>query len=657
MHRRPHRLLLALVLGLPLAAGLPGGSMITAILGISFLIFVHEWGHFYACKLTGTRTETFSIGFGPRLFGWEKTRDGVRRFTVGRRRTDPADHSMDFRVAAIPLGGYVKMAGEIPGEGGGGTGQPAPDEFPAKSAWAQSFIICAGVIMNFFTAFVFYTICIQAGAPYQAPLVGSVEQGGAAWTAGVRPGDRIISIDGNGTPTFVDIRVGVAVASGGADSALVVERAGETLRMPFRPTYDEEHGLLRFGVGQAHGLELGTGEATFAVGATEDATVGGIPVRGGADALARINDALQAGILPISIATADGRTYVLAPRSTEDTGKKPGPKVGLAPYVEPKVEAVIGQAAQSIQVGDVLVSAFAAGEIRTLDNSYTLAALPFRAPVTNLVVRRGANTVEIPLDLPDAAAIAAFFDQLTLATPHTRRVTPIEKGALVPSGTTLWRYPAVPAQEAGLPPGATVLKVGNKSIARFEDIPSALESTKAGEPVAFTIRVGDEPERVIQVTPVELEVAGVLDFSVLEYREPWAPNGFGHAVSMGWDRMVRETANVFRTISALVRGQLSFSKNVVGPVRLIGASKQFAEHGMLELLWFLAYVSVMLAVLNILPIPVLDGGHLMFILIGKVRGRPLSDGTIIWMQKIGLFLLLILMFFAFRNDILWILNS
>ena len=131
----------AVAVATPLALSFPGGSMILAILGIGFLIFIHEWGHYAACRLTGTRTETFAIGFGPRLFGWEKDRDGKRRFTVGERQLDPEDHAMDFRISAIPLGGYVKMAGEIPGEASTG----APDEFPQKTASQRAFIISAGI--------------------------------------------------------------------------------------------------------------------------------------------------------------------------------------------------------------------------------------------------------------------------------------------------------------------------------------------------------------------------------------------------------------------------------------------------------------------------------------------------------------------------------
>ncbi|MEZ6008533.1 MAG: site-2 protease family protein [Planctomycetota bacterium] len=84
-----------------------------------------------------------------------------------------------------------------------------------------------------------------------------------------------------------------------------------------------------------------------------------------------------------------------------------------------------------------------------------------------------------------------------------------------------------------------------------------------------------------------------------------------------------EVVNTFRTIGAFFTGRVSFAKNVGGPIMIVKASSDFADRGFLQLLWFLAYVSVMLAVLNILPIPVLDGGHLLFILIEKIKGSPL----------------------------------
>ncbi len=653
MQRRFPRLCLSLLVGLPLAASLPGGSMIQAILGISFLIFVHEWGHFYACRLTGTRTETFSIGFGPRLFGWEKTRDGQRRFTVGRRQTDPADHAMDFRVAAIPLGGYVKMAGELPGEGGDDSRPPAPDEFPGKSAWARIFIVCAGVIMNFITAIVFYTACIEFGGVYEPPLVGTVEPGSAAWSAGVQTGDRIISIGGNDTPTFLDVRVEVAVGSSDTDGEIIVERAGKRETLAYRPIYNEERGLLVFGVGAVAGVEFGKDDTTVAIGHEEPVTVAGIPVRGGTEALKTFMAALNVGISPVEIRRADGTTVRITPSPVEDA-EAPGPKIGIVPWVEATVTAVRGAAEGVLKEGDVLVSANAGGVVRDLRSRLAVQALPFNAPVSALVVRRGEHTEEITLDLPDRASAAKYFQSIALTYGKlTNRAIAIEAGGFHLTESGLWRYPSSPAMDAGFPPGARVVRVGTVAIGSFEAIPDALRSVKAGEPITFTVTVGDGPEQVLDLTPVALVHEGDIEVRPVIFKEPWKTDGFGHAVQLGWDRMVRETTNVFRTIGALVTGNLSFNKNIAGPVRLIGASKSFAEDGFLRLLWFLAYVSVMLAVLNILPIPILDGGQLVFILIEKIRGKKLSEALTYNLMKVGFFLLLILMFFAFKNDIMW----
>ena len=173
--------MLSSVLLSPLAAA---SDYVLPILGIAFLIFIHELGHYLACRLTKTRVETFSIGFGTRLFGWESRPDEPRRFTVGRRRLDPAENAMDFRVALVPLGGYVKMAGENPGEDRSG----ADDEFPSKPMWARVFIISAGVIMNALTAWLFYFIAFSGPILQKPAILGMVSPGWAGLGSRSRAG-------------------------------------------------------------------------------------------------------------------------------------------------------------------------------------------------------------------------------------------------------------------------------------------------------------------------------------------------------------------------------------------------------------------------------------------------------------------------------------
>src|ERR1700684_1626243 len=153
-------------------------SFITAILSVTLvlgiMIFVHEWGHFMAAKLAGVRVDGFSFGFGPRLFG------------VKRGDTD-------YRLSALPFGGYVRMAGDNPVEERSG----ADYEFLSKPRWVRMIIAIAGPIMNILLAFVvFWGIFWLVGLPSEPYLrqpaqVAAIPQTNAG-PSGVQPGDQIV---------------------------------------------------------------------------------------------------------------------------------------------------------------------------------------------------------------------------------------------------------------------------------------------------------------------------------------------------------------------------------------------------------------------------------------------------------------------------------
>ena len=159
---------------------------VTLVLGI--MIFVHEWGHFMAAKLAGVRVDVFSFGFGPRLFG------------VKRGDTD-------YRLSALPFGGYVRMAGDNPIEERTG----ADYEFLSKPRWVRVLIACAGPAMNLLLAFlIFFGIFWIVGSPSDDYLrtpaqVAAIQQSSSTETStavsGIAAGDQIIAIDGKKTPT------------------------------------------------------------------------------------------------------------------------------------------------------------------------------------------------------------------------------------------------------------------------------------------------------------------------------------------------------------------------------------------------------------------------------------------------------------------------
>lgn len=190
-------------------------------------VVLHEFGHFLVAKLFRIRVETFSVGFGPRLFGrkWGHT---------------------DYRVSAIPLGGYVKLGGDesnAPLEGSSAEDIPPEEMFNLRPRWQRILVALAGPVMNIITALaVPFVGAMMYGVPATpAPVVYDVRTGGAADQAGLKPGDRIISFNGVEHPSWDSIN-GDALLGPGKPMAVVVNRNGAEVSLTLTPTVRNENG-------------------------------------------------------------------------------------------------------------------------------------------------------------------------------------------------------------------------------------------------------------------------------------------------------------------------------------------------------------------------------------------------------------------------------
>ena len=190
-------------------------------------VVLHEFGHFIVAKLFKIRVETFSVGFGPRLFGkkWGHT---------------------DYRVSAIPLGGYVKLGGDesnAPLEGESAQDIPPNEMYNLRPRWQRVMVALAGPIMNIITAMAIpFAGAFMYGVPATpSPVVYDVQKEGAASQAGLQPGDRIISFNGTENPTW-DIINGDALLSPGRPLPLVVNRNGQEISLTITPTTHKENG-------------------------------------------------------------------------------------------------------------------------------------------------------------------------------------------------------------------------------------------------------------------------------------------------------------------------------------------------------------------------------------------------------------------------------
>ncbi len=194
---------------------------VVILLGV--MILIHELGHYVAARLVGIKVETFSFGFGPRLFG------------VKRGETD-------FRVSAIPFGGYVRMLGEQPGD------EPSTDprSFQAKARWQRALVVLAGPVMNIVLALVLITGLYMHGFPKEVasgdPVISSVEPDSAAAKAGIQPGDKIVELNGRQHPAWQDVLTQEAL-NANHPLSVVVDRNGQKLNFAVTPRMDPKQGV------------------------------------------------------------------------------------------------------------------------------------------------------------------------------------------------------------------------------------------------------------------------------------------------------------------------------------------------------------------------------------------------------------------------------
>lgn len=201
------------------------------------MILVHELGHFWAALAVGIKVETFSIGFGPRLFGF-------RRGTT------------DFRVSAVPFGGYVRMLGDQAGD----EKAADPDSFLAKPRWQRAIVIIAGPLMNIILAVGIVAGLYMYAFPKEVdttdPMVTSIKPDSPAAQAGIKTGDRIVELDGKKDPNWDFVLMHEALNANHPING-VVERHGQKIPFTVTPAMDPKQGIGVAGWGGEQNIQVG----------------------------------------------------------------------------------------------------------------------------------------------------------------------------------------------------------------------------------------------------------------------------------------------------------------------------------------------------------------------------------------------------------------
>lgn len=592
------------------------GNTFWTIVGIGLVIFVHELGHFLCARWVGVHVEVFSLGFGPRLFG------------VVRNDTD-------YRVSLVPFGGFVKMAGDQPGEGTGRS-----DELQSRSPGERFLIYSGGVLMNVVFALVVFPIIFWVGVPMLRPAVGLVEPGGPAWVAGLRPGDDILTVNGRDVLGFTDIALEVAL---GDVEGTELEIARDDVRRTVivRPEYSEENGSYTIGIGSPTRYEIDVDEGGPAGRAglrTGDRVVAlnGLPVAlGGFGVLDQpVGDSVR-----FTVEREDGRHDVsVVPTLRENDDRK---IIGIqVPFdIVVALRGVFAAEDAPIRVGDRLLSI---DGLPIGDQDDVVRAGLDRAEGAPAVLRleRDGEELEVRLPPPFAAAL------------HQDVALRYHLAGLPTGPVPILVNPGSPAATAGLMDGMRIVSIEGREVGDWDSLRKAIGDAN-GAPVDL---VAHDGERLLSVTIAPAPMVE-RDYGIA-FRQDHVTRRFGPRAAFmnGLHASWNFARHAYLVLKKMASRQLSVSKNLGGPVAISQVSYRFAESGLAKLFYFLALLSINLAVINLLPIPVLDGGHLMFVLIEKVKGSPVNDRILGYSQVFGFVVILSLLVFVTYNDIVRLLD-
>jgi regulator of sigma E protease len=667
------------------------GAILMVVLGLGFVIFIHELGHFLLAKWNGVKVEKFAIGFDPYgLRLWQK-QVGETTYVVG----------------ALPLGGYVKMLGEEPSEASETAGDPRA--YHNKPVGSRMAIISAGVVMNVLFGVLCFTYVHLRGRPEMPAVVGSVLAGMPAYDAGLRPGDRVLRVDGRPIRAYTDLQKSMIFSGKDQRLTLEVERPGEAEPRSFEVTPRLRPGALgpTIGLGPALDLELSPKVPYLApAGFSGEADAVAKALAGGGRVVAAGLEGEEPRPIGSKLeldrlleANAD-RPIVLELRAVDDAGKlvessparrvvvPPAPMADLGLVMEPGV--VVG-----LRPGSVASAAGLRHGDRIVAVDGDAAFDPMRLP--DLAYRRAREGGALQLTVTRAASDSAEPDRMELevapaAVPPSVETTFFDEALDVPAlGLALEVTPRIAAIRPGSPAERSGLKAGD--VVRFVELTRPALPAGSGEGAAApeTIRLVLDGKRTnkqdelaswpgvfdqLQALPrheVSLTLAGGsrplrltpepvegwpyprrgLRFVV--QIQPMPPLGLGAALGRAWGETVENAASVYYMIRGLFQRTLP-ADSVGGPIKIADWAYTTARAGLDAFIPFLGMLSINLAVVNFLPIPPLDGGQMLFLIAEKIRGRPLPERLAGPVMIAGLLFILLLFVVVNVNDVMSLLG-
>jgi regulator of sigma E protease len=697
-------------------------NIILVAIGVGFVIFVHELGHFLVAKLCGVKCEKFFLGFD--IGGWS---------LVKFRRGETV-----YGIGIVPLGGYVKMLGQEdnpaklraeierakmqPSEGAEGgtpaiedsTGVPHPNPLPkeegetpelaaaeaalfdprsylAKSVPKRMAIIAAGVTMN--VIFAFFAAMWAYGLGVDKPIcsVGEVVPGEAAWQAGLRPGDAILEIAGRKVKFFDDLRYGVTVGDIKDGVPLVIRRPGEK-KLIHVVLHPDQTGLApSVGITSPYTTTLVDEDEPYYPGSAASKAE---PPLTKSEQIVMIDGEKIENYADLNRMLAEHPEKPLRVTLQSEAGDEkdlPERKPLHESLVPPQPLHLLGLtmemgAIEAVQAG----SPAKQEDIRPKDRILKIAGQPQDPPpqdpmllpewfrqheVQSVVLTLAREGNAKPVEVTVKPRRVAWYEKI----PGIKKKLMVSVPQLGIAYTVRNRIevlqPGGSGEKAGIKPGARVLKAKIIPPGKEQLHGENIEETKnlykitydfskeeMSWPTFFSVLQIVHPRSTVKLT-LDDEKEVVLP---IEESDRWffpdrewvlssdtvlcKATSVVEAARLGAEDTADQLLLVVKILRRVGTGQIS-PKAFGGPGSIFAMAYQTVQHGWATFLLFLTLLSANLAVINLLPIPVLDGGHLVFLAYEGIRGKPANERIQLVLSMIGLFLLLALMIFVITLDV------
>lgn len=587
------------------------------IIAFTATVFVHELGHFIAARRAGVQVLTFSIGMGPRLLTLFKDKKGT-----------------EWVVCLLPLGGYVQLKGQSDNPFDLNPKNKDANDYRSKRPLQRLSIVLAGVVMNVIFSYILLVWAYTLGVPFISNTLGGVKPGSSGEKLGFEAGDVIKSINEKKVESWEDYLTYINTEFN-KEMVVSIERNGALIPIRIKPENietqtdaDDGTPLKDLGIfperkALISGIAPSLEDRAKELGVQKGDVVVSLKLQGETKVYRN-----AFGVIRL-IQNNPGKTVDLELEGRD--GAKKTLSLKIASETKPNLNEIQTEASifvpkggnaekQGLKEGDVIVSISNKAARGWLDVYNDLLAEGEKGSPIPIKVLRGRETLLLQVKpLYDGEQERFLLGISPQKNRESRRIS------YVPDYISKMFSPP---------------KVG--------DI--LLETKVVGENVFYTLeRNGDNLRSIIPLDKLKESTNGHLfDFSI---KEKIVKYPLVDSIRHSLERSLYEIRSSLIFLKDIAFGQIS-TKLIGGPIRIFQVSHFVAENKTLSyFLLLFAKIGFGLAIINLLPIPALDGGYALFILAEILRGKPVSEKLAMKLHQIGVLLLLGLMIFVFYNDI------